>query len=380
MQYLSKLPNEKTTIFTIMSRLAQAHNAINLAQGFPGFQTDKHLHNLVTKAINNGYNQYAPMPGIYSLRKRIVEKTNTLHNSNYCPETDITITNGATQAIYTAIASFIRPGDEVIIFKPAYDSYEPSVKVHGGFSVPIQLVAPDYKVDWAQVKEAITPRTKMIIINSPHNPTGTLLTKEDMQMLEAILEGTNIILLSDEVYEHIIFDGKEHQSAARFKNLRDRSLISGSFGKTFHNTGWKVGYILGPAVLIKEFQKVHQYTVFSVHHPSQKALAMYLENEEHYLKLGYFFQQKRDLFIELLENTRFKAIPSKGTYFQLVDYSDITKERDIDFAKRLTVDYGVASIPISVFNKKGIDDKKLRFCFAKNDDILIKAAKILEKI
>lgn len=380
MHVTSKLPEVGTTIFSVMSKMAQEYKAINLAQGFPSFDSDPRLQDLVSQAMREGYNQYAPMPGIYSLRQRITDKINTLYGSGYHPESEVTITAGATQAIYTIVSAFIRPGDEVIILKPAYDCYEPAVEVHGGRVVPIQLKAPHYKVDWQAVAQAITPKTKMLFINTPHNPTGTILDREDMLALEGVLEGTDILLVSDEVYEHIVFDGKQHESVARYPALRARSFITASFGKTFHNTGWKMGYTVAPRALMHEFQKVHQFNVFSVHHPSQKAFASYLETPDHYLELNDFYQQKRDLFLDLIKDSRFKTTPSAGTYFQMLDYKAITEEADTVFAERLTKKHGLASIPTSVFNVKGEDFKMLRFCFAKDDETLKRAAAILNTI
>lgn len=380
MHFTSKLPDVGTTIFTVMSKLAHQEGAINLAQGFPGFDSDPKLQQLVTKAMSDGYNQYAPMPGVYGLREQIANKINTLYGSDYHPESEVTVTAGATQAIYTIVSAFIRPGDEVIVLKPAYDCYEPAVTVNGGTIVPIQLKAPLYKVNWSAVERAITPKTKMLFINTPHNPTGTILDKEDMMELCRILKGTDIILLSDEVYEHIVFDGKKHESVARYPELRARSFITASFGKTFHNTGWKMGYTVAPKALMEEFQKVHQFNVFSAHHPSQKAFATYLKEPEHYLKLNDFFQQKRDLFLDLIKDSRFKVTPAAGTYFQMLDYSEITQEEDVDFAKRLTKDHKVASIPTSVFNLHQEDFKMLRFCFAKDNETLKKVATILCEI
>lgn len=380
MNYTSKLPNVGINIFSVMSKMAREHNAINLAQGFPGFSSDSYLQELVTKAMQEGYNQYAPMPGVFSLRERITNKLNTLYNSDYHPETDITITVGATQAIFTIVSTFVKPGDEVIILKPAYDCYEPAIELQGGKVVPVQLNAPDYKVDWNAVQKAITPKTKMLFINTPHNPTGTILEEKDLKEVERILEGTDIILLSDEVYEHIVFDGKRHESVARYPELRKRSFITASFGKTFHNTGWKMGYAVGPKALMEEFQKVHQFNVFSVHHPSQKAFATYLENPAHYLELNDFFQEKRDLFLNLIKDSRFTIIPAAGTYFQMLGFSEITDESDTVFAERLTKERGLASIPTSVFNLDNKDFKMLRFCFAKEDKMLEKAARILSEI
>lgn len=380
MQHTSKLPNVGTTIFSVMSALANTHNAINLSQGFPNFKSDQKLIDLVTKAMHNGYNQYAPMQGNIELRKALAKKFELLYNTTYNPETEITVTAGATQAIYTIISAFIRPKDEVIIFKPAYDCYQPAIELNGGKTISVQLKAPNYNVDWNEVKQKISPNTKMVIINTPQNPSGTVFSKHDMLQLQELLKGTNIILLSDEVYEHIIFDGEQHQSACLFNDLKSRSFITASFGKTFHNTGWKVGYCCAPKELMLEFQKVHQFNVFSVNHPTQKALADYLQEPSNYLELSKFYQEKRDLFLGLIKDSRFKITSSKGTYFQVLDYSNITNEYDVDFAKRLTIEKGIASIPLSVFNDGNLDDKVLRFCFAKTDDTLKKAAEIINAI
>lgn len=376
----SKLPKVDTTIFTVMSALATKHNALNLSQGFPNFPSDKGLIDLVSKAMNNGHNQYAPMAGNLDLRLGICNKYELLYNSGYHPETEITVTAGATQAIYTIVSALIHHGDEVIIFKPAYDCYEPAVELNGGKIIPIQLSAPDYKVDWTEVASKITSKTKMIIINTPHNPSGTIWSKQDMLQLQKLTKDTDIIVLSDEVYEHIIFDGEQHQSVCLFDDLKQRSFITASFGKTFHVTGWKIGYCCAPEFLMSEFRKVHQFNVFSVNHPAQKGIANYMQDAETYLGLNSFFQQKRDLFLNLISESRFKFKPSQGTYFQVLDYSGITNEHDVDFAKRLTEVYKIASIPLSVFNENNQDDKVLRFCFAKTDDTLIKAAEILNSI
>jgi methionine transaminase len=376
----SKLPNVKTTIFTVMGALANKHNAINLSQGFPNFKSDKKLIDLVSKAMNSGYNQYAPMAGILELREAISKKFKSLYNTNYHPETEITVTAGATQAIYTIISAFIQKDDEVIIFRPAYDCYEPAIELNGGKTISIQLESPIYNVNWEDVKQKINDNTKMIIINTPQNPSGTLFSKDDMLQLQALTKGTNIIVLSDEVYEHIIFDDEKHQSVCLFPDLKSRSFITASFGKTFHNTGWKMGYCCAPKELMEEFRKVHQFNVFCVNHPIQKALAEYLQEASHYLELSRFYQEKRDLFLNLIKTSRFKFIPSKGTYFQSLDYSDITSEYDVDFAKRLTIEKGIASIPLSVFNNNNLDHKMLRFCFAKTDDTLKQAAEILNRI
>jgi methionine aminotransferase len=376
----SKLPKVQTTIFTVMSRLAHEHQAINLSQGFPDFESDDALKDLVHLAMKKGHNQYAPMAGLMELREQIAIKTQNLYGTIYHPDTEITVTAGATQAIYTAISAVIHEGDEVIIFTPAYDCYEPAVEMNGGRAVIVQMRAPDYKIDWTHVRKLINPRTKMIIINTPHNPTGTMLNKEDFIALEKLIANTDIILLSDEVYEHIVFDDNKHYSAAMFPKLAERSFIVASFGKTFHNTGWKLGYCIAPEMLMNEFRKVHQYIVFSVNTPMQYALAEYLKNENNYLRLGSFYQQKRDFFINAIRNSKFEIIPSKGTYFQLLGYKKISPEKDTDFAVSLTVDYKIASIPISAFYNQHLDDKMLRFCFAKKTETLAKAAEILNKI
>jgi len=376
----SKLPNVGSSIFAVMTALANKHNAINLSQGFPNFKTDKKLMDLVNKAMRSGHNQYAPMPGIPDLLQEISKKFKLLYNTSYHPETEITITAGATQAIYTIISAFIKPNDEAIIFRPAYDSYEPTIELNGGKPISVQLEAPHYRVDWEGVKQKINDKTKMIIINTPQNPSGSIFRESDMLQLQKLTKGTNIIVLSDEVYEHIIFDGEHHQSACLFPDLKSRCFVVASFGKTFHNTGWKTGYCCAPKELMEEFRRAHQFTVFSVNHPMQKAIAEYLKEPEHYLGLSQFYQEKRDLFLSLIADSKFKFIPSKGTYFQSLDYSEITKENDVKFAKRLTIEKGIASIPLSVFNENNLDFKMLRFCFAKTDETLKKAAEILNQI
>jgi methionine aminotransferase len=380
MKHDSKLPNVGTTIFTVMSALAAKHNAINLSQGFPNFKSDQKLIDLVSKAMNSGYNQYAPMAGSMELRQAISKKFEILYNTSYNPETEITITAGATQAIFTAISAFIKPNDEVLIFRPAYDCYEPTVELNGGKTISIQLKAPYYKVDWSEVKQKINKNTKMVIINTPQNPSGSVFTKDDMIQLQTLLKDTDIILLSDEVYEHLIFDDETHQSACLFLDLKNRSFVVASFGKIFHNTGWKMGYCCAPKDLKSEFQKEHQFNVFCVNHPIQIALAENIQEPSHYLELSEFFQKKRDLILSLIKDSKFTFQPSKGTYFQVLDYSSITDEQDVDFVKRLTIEHGLASIPMSVFNEHGLDQKVLRFCFAKTDETLKKAADILNQI
>ena len=380
MKHHSKLPNIETTIFTVMGGLANKHQAINLSQGFPNFKSNQKLIDLVTKAMNSGYNQYALMQGNMELREAIAKKFDLLYGTSYHPESEITITAGATQAIYDVITAFVRPDDEVIIFKPAYDCYEPSIMINGGKTVSIQLEAPNYQINWDDVKQKISSKTKMIIVNTPHNPSGTIFSEADMLKLQELTKNTNIIVLSDEVYEHIVFDGKKHQSACLYPDLKSRSFITASFGKTFHNTGWKTGYCCAPKELMEEFRKIHQFNVFSVNHPVQKGLADYMQDSNTYLQLSEFFQEKRDLFLSLIKDSRFKFKPSQGTYFQVLDYSNITKEYDVDYAKRLTIENGLASIPLSVFNENKLDNKVLRFCFAKTDETLKQAADILNKI
>jgi len=380
MNHISKLPNIGTTIFTIMSNLAKDHNALNLSQGFPNFKSDQKLIDLVVKAMNSGYNQYAPMLGALPLREAIAKKFQSQYQSTYNPVDEIVITCGATQAIYTIISAFIHADDEVILFKPAYDCYEPAIAVNGGKSIAIQLNYPTYKVDWRLVESRITNKTKMIIINTPQNPCGTIFSKDDMLELERITNNTDIIVLSDEVYEHMVFDGLTHQSACLFPGLKQRTFITASFGKTFHNTGWKLGYCCGPETLMKEFIKVHQYNVYCVNHPTQIAIAEYMNDATTYTSLPHFFQHKRDLFLDAIKDSRFTFTPSKATYFQVLSYAEITNENDVSFAKRLTTESGLAAIPLSVFNENDLDEKVLRFCFAKTDDTLLKAAKILNTI
>jgi methionine aminotransferase len=360
-----------------MSKMATDFNAINLSQGFPNFKSDPQLIELVSKAMMAGHNQYAPMAGDIQLREVICKKMECLYRAKYVPATDIVITAGATQAIFTAIAATISKGDEVIIFTPAYDCYAPTVALFGGNVIALQLQAPHYTPDWEEVKRVITTKTKMIIINSPHNPSGMLFSESDMEQLQEISEVHDLIVISDEVYEHIVFDDEIHQSVARFPDLAKRSFITASFGKTFHNTGWKMGYCLGPQELMNEFKKVHQYNVFCVNNPFQKGLATYLQDEKTYLGLGAFYQQKRDFFLDAIKDSRFKFIPSKGTYFQLLDFSEISQESDIVFTELLTKNHGLATIPISVFNKDQRDEKQIRVCFAKTEETLQAAADIL---
>jgi methionine aminotransferase len=380
MNHISKLPNISTTIFTVMSQLAAKENAINLSQGFPNFPSDPKLIEMVQQALHENYNQYAPMPGALILREAIAEKMEYMYQRTYNPETEITVTAGATQAIFTIISAFVRPTDEVIIFTPAYDCYAPAVEVHGGKVIPIQLKGTAFAIDWNEVRAKINTKTKLMIINTPHNPSGTILSKADLLELSSILENTNIILLSDEVYEHIIFDGAQHESAALYPKLAERAFITASFGKTFHNTGWKMGYCVAPKELMDEFKKVHQFNVFSVNHPMQIGIGKYLQHPENYVGLPAFFQRKRDYFLNAIKDSRFTWKPSQGTYFQVLSYENITDELDTEFAKRLTREHKIASIPLSVFNTNKEDHKLLRFCFAKTEETLSQAAKILNKI
>ncbi len=377
---VSKLPQVGTTIFTVMSGLANELGAVNLSQGFPDYETSPELIELVNQAMKNGYNQYAPMAGMMSLREAISKKTEKLYGAYYNPDTEITITAGGTQAIYTAITTVIHPNDEVIIFEPAFDCYAPAIKVAGGIVKSLELEPPDYKINWEMVKRLINNRTRMIILNSPHNPTATILQKEDIEQLSAIVKNQDILILSDEVYEHLIYDGQSHLSMARYADLRQRSFIVASFGKPFHATGWKVGYCMAPAHLMNEFRKVHQFLVFCVNAPMQVGIAEYLKNEEHYLGLKGFFQQKRDYFRDALKGSRFELLACSGSYFQSVRYGRISDEKDADLAIRLTKEIGVASIPVSAFYNMGTDHHVLRFCFAKRQETLDKAVDRLIKV
>ncbi len=375
----SKLPKVATTIFTVMSKLANETGAINLSQGFPDFPISEKLVELVGMHMRAERNQYAPMPGVPALREAIAQKMQDLYSIAYDPDKEITVTAGATQAIFTAISAFVSEGDEVVVFEPAYDCYVPAIELHGGKAVYIQMDVSGAGplINWDQVQKLVNQRTKMIIINSPHNPSGRVMTAQDLLKLEKLTKDSDIIILSDEVYEHIIFDGAEHQSVARFPKLAQRSIIVDSFGKTYHNTGWKVGYVLAPEELTKEFRKTHQFNVFSVNTPVQYALADYIKDESLYLGLADFYQEKRDTFNRMLAGSKFTVEPSAGTYFQLLGYSKISDESDTDMAVRLTKEIGVASIPISVFFHKKHDDKLLRFCFAKETETLERAAEKL---
>lgn len=353
-----------------MSALADEYGAINLSQGFPNYDCSEKLKSLVADAMARGHNQYAPMAGLPALRERIAGKMQRAYACEIDPGEEVTVTAGATQALFTAITAFVRPGDEVVLIEPAYDSYKPSVEANGGKVVAYGLKGPDFRVDWEVFSRLLSPKTRMIILNTPHNPTGRIFHEHDLRRLAALVAGTDILVLSDEVYEHLVFDEAQHQSVFRFPGLRNRSLATYSFGKTFHNTGWKVGYCIAPAPLMKEFRKVHQYNVFSVNTPVQHALAAYLDDPMGYLHLGRFYQEKRDFFLPFLEASRFEVIPCEGTYFQLVNYSRISDESDIDFTRRLIREHGIAAIPVSAFYSDGRDEKVIRLCFAKTKELL----------
>ncbi len=373
----SKLPGTGTSIFAVMSQLAVENNAINLSQGFPDFEVSPVLIEKINHFMKKGFNQYAPMPGVPVLRKAIARKAKETYGIDYDPDREITVTAGGTQAIYTAVSAIVREGDEVIILEPAYDSYGPAVKMNGGTPKYAPLKIPGFGIDWEKTTRLITGNTKMIIINTPHNPTGSVLSEDDLRKLEDFTESHNLVVVSDEVYEHLIYDSLVHQSVCRFPKLAARSFVIGSFGKTFHATGWKMGYALAPARLMEEFRKVHQFMVFSCNTPIQHAIAEFMEDKRNYTGLPRFYQKKRDFLVHQLRGSRFRIIPSYGTYFQLVDYSAISDEPEFDFAVRLTRDHGVATIPISSFYQQGLNNHTLRLCFAKKEDTLEKAAAIL---
>ena len=380
MKIKSKLPNVGTTIFTIMSALAQEHNAINLSQGFPDFDVDQKLKDLINYYVQNGYNQYAPMSGVLELRRAIRNKKQLLYGIDLNPESEITITNGATEAIFSTITALVNKGDEVIIFEPAYDCYVPAIELCGGIPVPIKYTFPSFTIDWNEVEHAITSKTRMIIINTPHNPSGSVLNKEDIATLEHLTDKTNILVLSDEVYQHLIYDGLRHESVFYYPNLYSRSIISMSFGKTFHATGWRIGYVIAPPELTSEIRKVHQYNTFSINRPLQHALAQYLEDPEHFLTLPSFYQEKRDLFTSLISDSKFDLLPCNGTYFMLASFDRISKLPDQDFARWLTKTHGVAVIPMSSFYSNQTDNKIIRFCFAKKEETLITASELINAV
>lgn len=376
----SKLKNIGTSIFAVMTKLANEKNALNLSQGFPDFDISDKLIELVTYNMKLGKNQYAPMPGVAELRKVIAKKIEKLYNCQYDFENEITITAGATQALYTAISVLIKPGDEAIIFEPAYDSYAPSVIANGGLPVFIPLETPEFSIPWNKVNQAVTPKTKLIIINSPHNPTGAIISQTDLVELENVVKDKNIFIISDEVYEHIVFDNQKHISICESSLLREKSFIISSFGKTFHTTGWKIGYCAAPKTLTDEFRKLHQFIVFAVNTPIQYAYADFLNDDKNYLSVNSFYQKKRDKFLEVISNTKFKTLHSNGTYFQLLDYSEISEKDDYNFCVDLIDKIGVAAIPLSPFYSKPSENKLIRICFAKRDEVLIEAGKRMEKL
>ena len=376
----SKLPLVGTTIFTVMSRLAAECGAINLSQGFPDFQADPALFEATLAAMRAGCNQYPPMIGMPELRSAIADKVESLYGVRYDTEQEITVTAGATQAIFTAIAAFVRLGDEVLVFAPVYDSYVPAIETVGGKAVYAQLNFPDYKPDWEQVRSLVTPRTRMIIINSPHNPTGSLLDTDDLAALADLVRDTDIVVLSDEVYEHIVFDGARHASVATHPDLAARSIVVSSFGKTYHITGWKIGYVLGAVELMSEFRKVHQFNVFTVNTPCQIGIADYMRDASRHLGLAAFYQHKRDFFRQQMQGSRFELLPCRGTYFQLARYEGISDLPDREFATWMTREIGVAVIPVSVFYPDGRDDRVVRFCFAKQEATLAAAGEKLRKV
>jgi methionine aminotransferase len=376
----SRLPGVGTTIFTVMSRLAAECGAINLSQGFPDFSASPELFDLVSRHMRAGANQYAPMAGVPSLREAIVAKSEALYGTRYDPEQEVTVTAGGTQAIFTAVTALVRPGDEVVVLEPVYDSYVPAIELAGGTAIRIPLSPPHYRPDWKRIGERLSPRTRMILLNSPHNPTGSILGRPDLDALAGLVRGTGIIVLSDEVYEHIVFDGARHESVSGHPELASRSFVIGSFGKTFHVTGWKVGWALAPRELMAEFRKVHQFVVFTVNTPVQLALADYMADPSRWLTLPEFYQRKRDLFRAGLAASRLEPLPCAGTYFQLASYGRVSEEPDTVLAERLTREIGVASIPVSAFHGDGRQDRVLRFCFAKSDETLSRACERLARL
>lgn len=376
----SKLPNVGTTIFTVMSALAAEHKAINLSQGFPDFDMPEELVNLTCEALQNGYNQYSPMAGWMPLRESIAAKVHDLYGVEINPDSEITITPGGTYGIYTAFTTVLQPGDEVIVFEPAYDSYIPNIEINGGVAVRIPLEFPTYRINWELVRAKITPRTRMIALNTPHNPTGSILRASDIEQLRQLVEEFDLLIMSDEVYEHLIYDEEPHQSILRYEDLRQRAFVNFSFGKVYHCTGWKMGYCIAPPAFTAEFRKVHQFNCFSCYTPAQVALAEYLKNKEAYRSISGFYQKKRDYFAELMKQTRFKPLPSYGSYFQLYYFDHLSDLSDKDFSIWLTKEHGVACIPVSAFYQEAIDNGVVRFCFAKKEETLDKAVERLVKL
>ncbi len=375
----TKLPKVETTIFTVMSSLALEHGAVNLGQGFPDFDCDPALVDAVAAALRDGHNQYPPMAGVARLRERIAAKIEAVHGTRYRWDEEITVTAGATQAIFTAVMAVVRPGDEVIVLEPVYDSYVPSIELAGARAVAVPM-GENFRVRWADVRAACTPHTRAILVNSPHNPTGTILREADLRELAAIAVENDLIVISDEVYEHMVYDGRPHESVSRHPRLAERSLVISSFGKTFHVTGWKIGYCAAPAALSAEFRKVHQFNVFTAHAPTQHGLAQYLADPKPWRELAAFYQRKRDRFRDGLARTRFRLLDCEGTFFQLVDYSAISERNEIDFAKWLTTEIGVAAIPLSAFYEGGAENRIVRFCFAKTDETIDRALDRLARL
>lgn len=379
MKLRSKLPDTGTTIFTVMSGLAAEYNAVNLGQGFPDFAMSEALTSLVDKAMRRGFNQYAPMPGWLPLREAIASKISSLYNNPVDPVKEVTITPGGTYAIYSALTAILEPEDEVIVLQPNYDSYIPNIVVNGAKPVLVDLELPHFSVNWQKVKQSVSEKTKAIIINSPHNPTGAVFSENDMHELRNVVKGTNIFIISDEVYEHIVFDGAPHQSVLRYPDLYERSFVCFSFGKVFHCTGWKIGYCVAPPELTREFIKIHQFNAFSTHAPAQVALAEYLQDAETYLSLPSFYQKKRDYFVDAMRQTKFSLFSSAGSYFICASYEKLSNQSDRDFCVRLTREAGVTTIPVSAFYQSGKDDRVIRFCFGKNESTLERAVEKLVK-
>lgn len=376
----SKLPHTGISIFSKMTQIANEYGAVNLSQGFPDFKVDARLVDLVTVAMQNGQNQYAPMPGVLELRQAVAHKYTQIYGIDVDPDTEVTVTAGGTQALFTAIGTLIEKGDEVIIFEPAYDSYKPSVEAYGGTVVPIRLLAPEFSIDWDYVKAQITHKTRLIIINNPNNPTGKLLTREDLVALESIVEEFGLFVLSDEVYEHLVYDGRQHISVLSSPILRERAYVAASFGKVLHTTGWKLGYIIGTPFLTSEFRKIHQFNVFSVNTPMQYAIAKYLQDVTYFNTLSPFFEQKRDFLKEALAGTAFKILPCEGTYFMLLDYSELSNSTEFDYAVELIQRIKVATVPVSAFYSNNLDQRLLRVCFAKQEETLTNAIASFLKI
>ena len=376
----SKLPATGVSIFSVMSHLAEEHSAINLSQGFPDFDCAPQLVDAVARHMREGNNQYAPMQGVFVLREALSRKIELVYGRRYDPGTEITVTSGATEGLFSTLTALVRPGDEVVLFQPAYDSYAPAVRLSGGTPVFVTLRGPDYRVDWDEVRRAVTPRTRVIVVNAPHNPTGMLLDRSDMRELAGVLQRTDAVVVADEVYEHIVFDGRSHESIAKYPEIAERAVVISSFGKTYHTTGWKVGYCAAPAALSVEIARVHQFVTYAVNGAIQRAYAEFVTRDPAASDVAPFYQAKRDRFLGLIAGSRFRPLPCRGTYFQMLDYSAITDERDVDFALRLIKEHGVATIPISPFLSGADPGPVLRLCFAKRDETLARAAERLRRV